>query len=464
MSCDRNSSQTARAAIENGLSLLSSKKAFYAGVVAGAAGLVGGLVLARKPLAQATSRARARLKELARRSSSRGTTAPMIDPRRVPELSAGQIIAPTPREKLTEKCAGCGSSPRSKPGVWYVIDGKPHCQDCAPGAARQSKQRLQAPSAPRPAVTPQPATASYSRSLAPAGTSTPAGTSSRPARSSDLPAVPLSPERRVELTLQRRRVTLALMTQEGAQKDTEVDVYAALTRRGEETGLGLAQLEGKWTITHMATGMKVAGPYETQYEAQMLASVLAQLDWTARDPAARFGTDTSRRVGATIKYYNEAIEAEAQKTQTRETSAPPSRGQSVPAAAASSRAEDDEEDDEMAGLSPAERKAYAQVCSVGHDHGFAKGYDEGALDAMEELGLEYEIDPEAEEVRAEQQDRELDGLKRMLDETLPDDNDPEFWNATYDAAHEDGHEEGYWEAYEAVMEKFGQSSEQPSEQ
>src|SRR5512136_597434 len=186
MSCDRNSNHTARAAIKNGLSYLSGKTAFYVGVAAGTAGLVGGLVLARKPLAQAASKARARLKELAWRSAARGAGAPMIDPRRVPELPAGQVISPTPREKLTEKCAGCGSSPRSKPGAWYVIDGKPHCQDCAPGVARQSKQRLQAPAGPRPAATPLEATPS-SRALVPAG----AG--ARPAGVGTLPAVPLSP-------------------------------------------------------------------------------------------------------------------------------------------------------------------------------------------------------------------------------------------------------------------------------
>ena len=422
MSCDRNSNHTAKAAIKNGLSYLSGKKAFYVGAAAGVAGLVGGLVLARKPLAQAASKARARLKELARRSASRRAAAPMIDPRRVPELAAGQVISPTPREKLTEKCAGCGSSPRSKPGAWYVIDGKPHCQDCAPGVARQSKQRLQAPVSPRPATAP-PATSS-SRALVPAGAST-------------LPAVPLSPESRVAITLQRRKITLAM-----AKGDVEADVYAVLTQSGAETGLGLAQLDSNaWTITHLASGMKLAGPYATQNEAQMLASVLAQLDWTPRDPVARFGHETTRRVGATIRYYDEALKEAAARVEG--AGSPP----------------DEEEDGDLAGLSPAGRKAYDQVSSVGRDHGFADGYDEGASDALDELGMEVEDDSQAIADRADKQDVEMEVLQRMLDETVPDD-DPEYWNAVYDSAFEEGHEEGYWEGYQAVMNKFGPPSKQ----
>ncbi len=449
MSCDRNSSHTARTAIKNGLSYLSSKKAFYVGAAAGAAGLVGGLVLARKPLAQATARARARLKELARRSASRGTAAPMIDPRQVPELPAGQVVSPTPREKLTEKCAGCGSSPRSKPGAWYVIDGKPHCQDCAPGVARQSKQRLQAPAGPRPAATPPPATSS-SRALVPAG----AG--ARPAQTDTLPAVPLSPESRVAITLQRRRVTLAM-----ANGAVETDVYAVLTRSGAETGLGLAQLDSNaWTITHLASGMKLAGPYETQNEAQMLASVLAQLDWTPRDPVARFGPETTARVGATIRYYDEALKEAAAKA--AEADAPLEEQGPQVVARAPARAgspPDVEEDDDLAGLSPIQRKAYDQVYSVGHDHGFADGYDEGAMEAMDELGMAVENDPDILTVQAEKQEAEREALSRMLDETLPGD-DSEYWDVVYDSAVEEGHEEGYWEGYEAVMNKFGPSSKQ----
>jgi flagellar biosynthesis/type III secretory pathway protein FliH len=440
MSCDRNSNHTARAAIKNGLSYLSGKTAFYAGVAAGAAGLVGGLVLARKPLALAVSKARARLKELARRSAAQGAAAPMINPRRVPELSTGQVIAPTPREKLTEKCAGCGSSPRSKPGAWYVIDGKPHCQDCAPGVARQSKQRLQAPAAPRPAAT--SLATSSSRALVPAGTS------SRPAVAGALPAVPLSPESRVPTTLQRRRATLAMLQEGGNTGSVETDVYAVLTRSGAETGLGLAQLgDNAWTITHLATGMKVAGSYRTQVEAQKLAEILAQLDWTPRDPVARFGTETARRVGATIRYYDEALKEARAKME----------GQSTPAGAGTSS--DEEEDDELSGLSPAERKAYDQVSSIGHDHGFADGYDEGATDALEELGMDVEDDPQAKEERAAQQAAEREELEGVLDNLVPGD-DSEYWNAVYESAFEDGQEEGYWEGYEAVMNKFGVESRQ----
>ncbi len=158
MSCDTNPNRNARtAAVRNGVARLASKKVFYVGLAVGAVGLaLGGLVA---------------IPRLGRRFFTRrtkpGPDAP-VDAGSVPALPARVTVMPAEAGKLTGVCATCGSSPGDKPGMWYVIGDRPHCQactersrsdctersrsDCAPRAARAAAVALGVPSSSLPAA------------------------------------------------------------------------------------------------------------------------------------------------------------------------------------------------------------------------------------------------------------------------------------------------------------------------
>jgi hypothetical protein len=443
MSCTVNSDKATQASRGSGIPRLANKRAFYLGLAAAsAAGLAGALLLARKRIGQALGGWHDRLRGLLRPSPPPG----LVDLRQVPEMAARQVIAPTPRDRLTESCVECGSSPRGKPGPWYVIDGKPYCQDCAPRAAGEAGKGLQAPASPRLAQPPlPPSSSSGTRVLVtppPAtGTRIPIRTGAGNADEAQR-AAPLDPNRRVETRLHRRRIMVRVSEDRVLYADNAFAVLAP-TRNGvaDETGLGITpclvpaangdiQLdESHWTLTHLATGMKLAGPYDCPAEAQQLASVLAQLDWTPTDPASRFTPQQVDQVRQTIAYYNQALkEAEA-------------------------RIEPDRDDDEAA-MTPEEELLYDKVHSTGHAHGFARGYDEGVEAALEELNLPWQDNKVPAGETGEEREAHEEAEKAQLLNLIPAD-DEEFYAQLYEQAAEEGYDEGYEEGYDNVMTRFG---------
>ena len=123
MSCDSNANILARAACRVGVSRLPGKYAYTAGLIAGAAGLLATAgVLAPR---------------LWKGIANRDQPPDLVDARRLPSLSARTQVPPAAAPALKDKtCANCGALPAAKPGAWYVIDDKAHCQDCAPRAAQ----------------------------------------------------------------------------------------------------------------------------------------------------------------------------------------------------------------------------------------------------------------------------------------------------------------------------------------
>jgi hypothetical protein len=102
-----------------------------------------------------------------------------------------------------------------------------------------------------------------------------------------------------------------------------VNGYVVLRPNGDDTGLALTpalkisnedgEVEedtNRWWVTHIPSGKHIpgAGAYERPEEAQLLASVLAQLDWT-RDEH-ELTTEEIRRVGATVSAFNETLAEE----------------------------------------------------------------------------------------------------------------------------------------------------------
>jgi hypothetical protein len=429
MSCENTPNRVARLACRAGLPRLASKHLFYLGA---AAGIAGGLLLGRKRRAQATARARFRLRRLTQRLvSSSGKPPALIDPARIPEMGGRRTIPPTPRDRLRDECAGCGSSPAAKPGAWYVIDGKAYCQDCAPQAVWEAGARLESPAAPA-SHTPAAAVPSGSR----AALITPPPTRRVPV-SSGREVSPLDPDKRVETTLQRKTLQVKGKLESGEIASSQVEGYEILARSryGQvTTGLGIAHLEGGWSLTHMASGQMIAGLYETPVEAQQLACVLAQWEcWTAPNPTARLTREDLVSLKQTIHYYNSALaEARAQVSGQGDagvSSAPP---------------DDEDADDDL---------LYGQVASLGHQHGCQRGYNEGAEQAMEELGFASEFDAQAmDEELSAKEEQDLSELYPQL----PGPAAAEVFDEIYTSAVEEGYDEGWTTGYEAVMARFGQ--------
>ena len=102
-----------------------------------------------------------------------------------------------------------------------------------------------------------------------------------------------------------------------------VNGHVVLRPDGSDTGLALTpalklsdqggEVEAdtsRWWVTHIPSGKHVpgAGAYDRPEEAQLLAGVLAQLDWTRSE--TELTTAEIRRVGATVSAFNGALAEE----------------------------------------------------------------------------------------------------------------------------------------------------------
>ena len=94
--------------------------------------------------------------------------------------------------------------------------------------------------------------------------------------------------------------------------------YFVYTPNGTGTGLAITPLvtrdgqgnlvtdKRQWNITHLKSGLAMAGPYPSVEETRRLASILAQVDWRRdADALSRREVAASQQV---IQAYNEALE------------------------------------------------------------------------------------------------------------------------------------------------------------
>lgn len=307
MSCEQGPNKIAKLAgrISGGISQLAGKRGFYAGLALGGAGLVGaGLV--------AAARRRSRNNRNNSQSQQARPAPALVDARQVPQLGERAKARPLVSMALGERCAGCRTLAGSKPGAWYNVNGRTYCPDCAPEAAGQAGVDLVAPTAPNPAAN------FTGTSRQPASQTTTAATTVR-SQPQYLPA-----ERRVPTRLTPSRVGVyAGQDKEGQPLWFAVNGYVVTRPDGYDTGLALTpalkmshkdgEVEedtNRWWVTHIPSGKHIpgAGAYERPGEAQLLAGVLAQLDWT-RDET-ELTTEEIRRVGATVSAFNETLAEE----------------------------------------------------------------------------------------------------------------------------------------------------------
>jgi hypothetical protein len=328
MSCDSTFKQVGGAARKSGMSRLASRAAAYAGLAASA---MGGIVLATA--AWHCARRSGRLRRLLERSASANAR----DSRQAPALPARPVLAPTDAGQLSGPCAGCGASPRAKPGAWYVVDGRPHCQDCAPGAAERANVSLALAPTPRLDAQAKPGQSNPSAptwlTFPPGGYRAWASSGnihiSVSAGGSDVAAGPegegrrgrlLDPTKGVKVELRRQRIKLTIEGLRQFPVDTDVYLVRALDDDGEphETGLavtprvvvesGRARIDGdRWGITHIVSGRLLTGTrwFANPIEAETLAGILAQLDW--RRPIAEVTRAELEDVVKTTASFHSAL-------------------------------------------------------------------------------------------------------------------------------------------------------------
>ncbi len=298
MSCESKSNKVVALARKVGIPHLSGKKAFYAGLLVAAS--QASVVLATLGLLAA-------IRAKARGNESPGQEAPggndrkpvaIVTPQDIPALPSRTAITPAAPQALSGKtCNNCSASPRSKPGMWYIIDGKAYCQDCAPRAASEADIDLATPPRPSPASAPQ------------IGTPVEGPKTRRDTMQEILASA--NPGR-----VRLREAPVDVKTADGWVSIPN-GAYFVYTPGGTGTGLAITPLlkrdgQGGLTtdpvslnVTHLKSGMTMAGPYSSVEEARRLVSVLAQIDWRREvDVISRRELAATQQV---VKAYNEAL-------------------------------------------------------------------------------------------------------------------------------------------------------------
>lgn len=323
MSCESNPNRIARLAC-TGISLLSSKRGFYAGLALGGMGLAGLLALAKRGSALRPAPGRA----------APGPTPAGGARQQIPQLQARQKIRPTGSIPAADRCAGCRTPAGSKTGPWYALDGRSYCPDCAPQAAAKAGVDLLLPeretfvaSASRPdSVVVSHRSAASSTSGTPIASASPRQPEYLPAeglvKTKLIPSrirlcVGLDGDRPVWLVAENGQVVLRL---DG--RDTGLAITPSL-KLPERPGEPVQEDTRQWWLTHISSGKTLGSqPYESLEEVGLLAGLLAQVDWT-RDEA-ELTTAELKKVNTTIAMFNQLLAEEKKKRQaTISSSLPP---------------------------------------------------------------------------------------------------------------------------------------------
>lgn len=283
MSCDSNLHRVIKM-VKTGISRLSGKRGFYAGVAVSAAGLSGaGLVLAARRLSNP------------RQNDPFTSSSGIILMRDIPKIQTQAKIKPATKISGAERCAICRTPAGSKPGAWYNIGNQIYCPDCAGSGANRGGVVL---------VTPEPALPTTSavgeagvvvNGSRGSGGKTAGGV---PVAAGQLPSTDILPaEKMVQTRLVHSKVGIRLGdTPQGQPIPYITQNGEVVVRRdnGDATGLALvptlidtkrpetpiSEDLSEWWIIHVPSGRNVSHRgYKDKKSAWQLASVLAQIDW-----------------------------------------------------------------------------------------------------------------------------------------------------------------------------------------
>lgn len=309
MSCESGSNKSAAfSRLTCGISKLAGKRGFYAGLALGGTGLLGAGLVALRRRGRVAARPTA---ATARSRPELPARPPAFKP--LPRLPARTRIG-LARVTGSERCATCGSRASAKPGPWYRINGRSYCQDCAPEAARQADVDLAAP--PPPAL-------GGSRTTKLPDWRQAAGVAPVPEARPHLP-----PEKRKRTQLRASRVRV-YAGQDGAGQPVYVDVSGGFVvvepdqfnpdgvldtglaiipgLKPDPVGGGIIEDTSEWYLVHIPSGKTIPGAcYRSLKQAELLASILAQLDWNRAE--GEMSTEEIRLVGGTVSYFNQALQ------------------------------------------------------------------------------------------------------------------------------------------------------------
>ncbi|GAB4437483.1 MAG: hypothetical protein Kow0031_19290 [Anaerolineae bacterium] len=346
MACDRNASLTGKLAcrLSGGSSPVAARAAFVAGAAAVGVGVGAAVVQRRRQVVSTLLQRQAMLKAestaapvqtmgsgIPAKPALPGLTGQAPDrPKTPPKVGlrplSGQLTALVSRPLArpvqpagSDRCARCRAG-SGKGGSWYRIEGRSYCPDCASPAARAAGVDL-APSLPAETASP---TAAALKPIP--GLPVQTGVPGLRQKQDYLP-----PERRVPLrfTSTPVRVNVGVDTSGKPAWHVVKQGYVALREDGQDTGLAITpmvsigplQKDGtqevtedtrQWMITHLPSGKDLGKhAFSTLENAQQLATILAQLDWTREEN--QISDQEISQVRRTFHYYSQALRQEQQR-------------------------------------------------------------------------------------------------------------------------------------------------------
>ncbi len=200
----------------------------------------------------------------------------------LPAAKARPAIKPVAPKK-GQRCASCGAD-ASKPGLWYTLDGKQYCIDCAPEAAEKVNVALSA--------------GKKAQDVKPALTAGSAGQSSSA----------MTAYRGIDVRLVQKPLDIFVM--DGEQRRlVHLDKNAFVVfDRNRDTGMAVVrEPAGVWAVVHTDTGMSLSSGMESIYEAEGLASLLASINWNR--PFDEMPDQELQIAGAIIGEYERKLAA-----------------------------------------------------------------------------------------------------------------------------------------------------------
>lgn len=274
MSCGNRIKRAAEAAMQGGITALTSRKTFYIGATAAGA-LISSLAL-RQFLRERTARSGALTQSISR-------LIPQSESPKLQTLPGLRKITPILPEQLAgQHCGTCGLNPDSKVGPWYIIRRQAYCHECAREEAQKEGMELVSPA---PSV-PSTMGTSVSHWANPMG----------------------------------RRVRLQPgWVNTGVVKN--VHGYIVLDgHSGKPTGLVIApevKIDSndqpsvnttRWYVNYDHINKVLAGPYESLNQAKVISSILANFDWNR--PMEEFSKEEVQTIQRALVAYRADIEEE----------------------------------------------------------------------------------------------------------------------------------------------------------
>ncbi len=268
MSCTKNVQRGTLAAVKCGISRRASQAASFVGTYLGAI------------KTQTTKPFQGRWQSSQQTKVNRST-------KPLPVLLGIEQVEPTPVSQLTGgRCGKCDTSVNESPGgEWYQIKGGQYCPNCAPDKAKVENLAL----SPAPVTSVSQAKSRFTPRLT---------------------TLQSKPVFTVGATDVQGYAVRSLGRDTGLLLTPEINPSESATYPEPVEGSGQIKTTGRWSIIYEKTGQPVGGLYANVKQAQAMASLLANVDWT-RSPDQFTPTEVqqagamARQMRGDLGYYQD---------------------------------------------------------------------------------------------------------------------------------------------------------------